>query len=150
MITMYRSIREASKALRAKVDVSKTKGSLQDYDKLILCEMMGNWTPMFTTKLYIKYSPEYCVALEHVHSIANAVTQGTGISKYMELDMLEAYFTVGGRVPAYGGKIDTVISFRTEAPIFGWAVEVEDEEGRRFHSTKPGKVGGLLERRGLN
>jgi hypothetical protein len=141
MITMYRSIREASKALRAKVDVSKPKGSLQDYDKLILCEMMGNWTPMFTTKLYIKYSPEYCAALEHVHSIANAVTQGMGISKYRELDMLEAYFAVAGRVPA---------SFRTEAPIFGWAVEVEDEEGRRFHSTKPCKVGGLRERRGLN
>lgn len=147
---MYRSIREASKALRAKVDVGETKGSLQDYDKLILCEMMGNWAPMFMTKLYLKYSPEYCVALEHVHSIANAVTQGTEISKYMGLDMLAAYFAVGGRVPAYGGKIDKVIRFRTEYPIFGWAVEVEDAEGRRLHSTKPRKVGDLRERRGLN
>ena len=149
---MYIDIRTASKALKAiMVGHRESKGTLKDYDKLIVCSLMGNFKPMFTTKLYIKHSPEYCEALCYVDEIASKISSISFISQYMDTDMLKEYFAVGSKVPAYGGTTDTVIEFRDNVAVWGWCVYVKDEKGKiRSHSTCPSHVRDLLKRKELN
>ena len=149
---MYKDIRTASKALKAiMIKRGETKGTLKDYDRLIVCSLIGKFSPMYTTKLYINHSPEYCEALCYVEDIAKNVSPIAYVSQYMDIEMLRAYFTIGSKVPAYGWTIDTVIEFRTNVPLGGWKVVVVGEDGNvRYHSTCPSQVRDLLERKELN
>ena len=148
---MYKNVREASKALKEiMVSNRETKGTLKDYDRLVICYLMGNFKPMFGTKLYLKHSAEYCEALCHVDGIADKLSEMIYISNYMDIDMLKGYFEVDSKVPAYGGTIDTVIGFRTDVKIWGWAVDVKGNDGViRSHSTTPSQVRDLKARRAL-
>ena len=143
---MYKDIRTASKALKAiMINHGETKGTLKDYDKLIVCSLMGNFKPMFATKLYIKHSPEYCEALCYVEDIANNISPLAYVSQYLDIEMLRAYFAIGSKVPAYGGTTDTVIGFRDNVAVWGWEVVVVGEDGNvRYHSTCPSQVKDLL------
>ena len=149
---MYKDIRTASKALKAiMTKQGENKGTLKDYDRLIVCSLIGKFSPMYTTKLYINHSPEYCEALCYVEDIAKDVSPIAYVDKYMDVEMLRAYFTIGSKVSAYGGTIDTVIGFRTNVPLWGWEVVVVGEDGNaRYHSTCPSQVRDLLERKELN
>ena len=149
---MYKDIRTASKALKAiMTKQGENKGALKDYDRLIVCSLIGKFSPMYTTKLYINHSPEYCEALCYVDEIAKDVSPIAYVDKYMDVEMLRAYFTIGSKVSAYGGTIDTIIEFRTNVPIWGWEVVVVGEDGNvRYHSTCPSQVRDLLERKELN
>ena len=149
---MYKDIRTASKALKAiMTKQGENKGDLKDYDRLIVCSLIGKFSPMYTTKLYINHSPEYCEALCYVDEIAKDVSPIAYVDKYMDVEMLRAYFTIGSKVSAYGGTIDTIIEFRTNVPIWGWEVVVVGEDGNvRYHSTCPSQVRDLLERKELN
>ena len=143
---MYKDIRTASKALKAiMIKRGETKGTLKDYDRLIVCSLIGKFSPMYTTKLYMNHSPEYCEALCYVEDIAKNVSPLAYVDKYMDIEMLRAYFTIGSKVPAYGGTTDTVIEFRDNVAVWGWCVYVKDEKGKiRSHSTCPSKVKDLL------
>ena len=149
---MYKDIRTASKALKAiMTKQGETKGTLKDYDRLIVCSLIGKFSPMYTTKLYINHSPEYCEALCYVEDISNDMYPLAYVDKYMDVEMLRAYFTIGSKVSAYGGTIDTVIEFRTNVPLWGWEVVVVGEDGNvRYHSTCPSQVKDLLKRKELN
>ena len=149
---MYIDIRTASKALKAiMIAHRESKGTLKDYDKLIVCSLMGNFKPMFTTKLYIKHSPEYYEALCYVDEIASKILPISFISQYMDTDMLKAYFAVGSKVPTYSGGIDTVVSFHADVPIWGWTVDIRNLNNNiRSHSTCPSHVRDLLKRKELN
>lgn len=149
---MYKDIRTASKVLKAiMIKRGETKGALKDYDRLIVCSLIGKFNPMQSTNLYTKYSPEYCEALCYVEDIAKDIYPLAYVDKYMDVEMLRAYFTIGSKVSAYGGTIDTVIEFRTNVPLWGWEVVVVGEDGNvRYHSTCPSQVRDLLERKELN
>ena len=143
---MHKDIRTASKALKAiMIKQGETKGTLKDYDRLIVCALMGRFSPMNDTKLYTNHSPEYCEALCHVEDIAKNVSPLVYIDRYMDIEMLKAYFTIGSKVPAYGGTTDTVIGFDENVSVWGWCVDVKDDKGKiRSHSTCPSQVKDLL------
>ena len=149
---MYKDIRTASKALKAiMIKHGETKGTLKDYDRLIVCSLIGKFSPMYTTKLYINHSPEYCEALCYVEDIAKDIYPLAYVDKYMDVEMLRAYFTIGSKVPAYGGTTDTVICFDDNIAVWGWCVDVKNDKGKiRSHSTCPSQVRDLLERKELN
>ena len=143
---MYKDIRTASKVLKAiMIKHGETKGALKDYDRLIVCSLIGKFNLMQSTNLYTKYSPEYCEALCYVEDIAKDIYPLAYVDKYMDIEMLRAYFTIGSKVSAYGGTIDTVIEFRTNVPLWGWEVVVMGEDGNvRYHSTCPSQIKNLL------
>ena len=149
---MYKDIRTASKVLKAiMIKRGETKGTLKDYDRLIVCSLMGKFSPMYTTKLYIKHSPEYCEALCYVEDIAKDIYPLAYVDKYMDVEMLRAYFAVGSKVPTYSGETDTVVGFHTDIPIWGWAVDARNLNNNiRSHSTCPSQVRDLLKRKELN
>lgn len=149
---MYKDIRTASKALKEiMISHGGTKGTLKDYDRLIICSLIGKFSPMQSTGLYTRYSTEYCEALCYVEDISEDICPLAYVSKYMDVEMLQAYFTIGSKVSAYGGTIDTVIEFWINVPLWGWEVAVVGEDGNvRYHSTCPSQVKDLLERKELN
>lgn len=130
------------------------KATLKDLETLIKCYTMGEYEPVWRTRLYQKYGPEYCEYLSILSETAGEPWRKLPLSEIAPLTLTElrAYFTPGRLVPAEACWVDKVIDFVTVQDGQRWLVCVcGTEQGAhpRTHCTMP-TWGDLKESRKLN
>jgi hypothetical protein len=69
-----KAIANRARMIRSEVAkrISKVRGTLADYKTFVSCCHAGDYTAAHSTRLYSKYSTEYCVAVE-----VNCIVKGS-------------------------------------------------------------------------